>query len=50
VRARNRIESGERRGLGLAIVRDIVENLGGRIHAEHDARGTRFYVELPRSG
>jgi two-component system, NtrC family, sensor kinase len=41
---------GERRGLGLAIVRDIVENLGGKIQAEHDARGTRFYVELPRSG
>jgi two-component system NtrC family sensor kinase len=41
---------GERRGLGLAIVRDIVENLSGKIQAEHDARGTRFYVELPRSG
>jgi two-component system, NtrC family, sensor kinase len=43
-------EQGDRRGLGLAIVRDIVENLGGKINAEHDARGARFYVELPRSG
>jgi signal transduction histidine kinase len=37
------------RGLGLAIVREIVEKLSGRIKAEHKVRGTSFLVELPRA-
>jgi signal transduction histidine kinase len=37
-------------GLGLAIVRDIVQAHGGRVHLESaPGRGTRFTVELPRS-
>jgi signal transduction histidine kinase len=34
-------------GLGLAIVREIVERLGGTIELDRATRGTRFYVELP---
>jgi len=37
-------------GLGLAIVRDIVETHGGRVHLESEAgRGSRFTIDLPRS-
>ena len=37
-------------GLGLAIVRDIVQAHGGRIHLESIVgRGSRFVLELPRS-
>ena len=37
-------------GLGLAIVRDIVQAHGGRVHLESaPGRGTRFTLELPRS-
>jgi len=37
-----------RRGLGLSITRSIVEDAGGRIHAENRTpRGARFVVELP---
>ena len=37
-------------GLGLAIVRDIVQAHGGRVHLESaPGRGTRFTLEIPRS-
>jgi signal transduction histidine kinase len=45
-------DGGERgaAGLGLAIVRDIVQAHGGRIHLESQVgRGSRFTLELPRS-
>jgi light-regulated signal transduction histidine kinase (bacteriophytochrome) len=36
-------------GLGLAIVRDIVEAHGGRVHLESEVgRGSRFTMDLPR--
>ena len=43
-------EGGASSGLGLPIVRAIVESLGGSIQVDRATRGTRFYVELPRGG
>jgi two-component system, NtrC family, sensor kinase len=43
-------KEGGSRGLGLAIVRDIVESLAGTIAVENAARGAAFRVDLPRLG
>ncbi|MEW9581576.1 heavy metal sensor histidine kinase [Paraburkholderia sp. DGU8] len=37
-------------GLGLAIVRTIMELHGGSVHAESDARSTRFVLTFKRGG
>jgi signal transduction histidine kinase len=34
-------------GIGLAIVRELIEAHGGRVGAESDASGTRIWFELP---
>ncbi|MGF6937383.1 two-component system heavy metal sensor histidine kinase CusS [Paraburkholderia sp. UCT70] len=36
-------------GLGLAIVRTIMELHGGSVHAQSDARSTRFVLRFPRA-
>ncbi|MBF6464069.1 HAMP domain-containing protein [Nocardia beijingensis] len=46
--ARSRDEGGA--GLGLAIVRDVVERHGGTIHVTDAAPGARFVVTLPAAG
>ncbi|MEU1958114.1 HAMP domain-containing sensor histidine kinase [Nocardia sp. NPDC019304] len=46
--ARSRDEGGA--GLGLAIVRDVVERHGGSIHVTDGAPGARFVVTLPATG
>lgn len=41
----------KRRGMGLSIVRSLVEAAGGRVRAESfPGRGTRFELELPVAG
>lgn len=40
---------GEGRGMGLAIVREIMEGCGGRIEAASDERATRFSGFLPKT-
>jgi len=38
-------------GIGLAIVRKVVERMGGRVGAESaPGKGSRFWVELRRAG
>ncbi|MEU2088604.1 sensor histidine kinase [Nocardia beijingensis] len=46
--ARSRDEGGA--GLGLAIVRDVVQRHGGTIHVADGAPGARFVVTLPAAG
>jgi two-component system, NtrC family, sensor kinase len=43
-------KGGANTGLGLPIVHEIIERLGGTIELDRASRGTRFYVELPRAG
>ena len=44
-------ESREGRGIGLAIVQDVVRGAGGRVTARSEVgRGTTFRVELPAAG
>ncbi len=40
---------GEGRGMGLSIVREIMENYGGRIEVASDERATRFSGFLPKA-
>ncbi|OLC66122.1 MAG: hypothetical protein AUH69_07855 [Actinobacteria bacterium 13_1_40CM_4_65_12] len=44
-KSRDRARGGA--GIGLAIVKQLVEGIGGRVGAESDARGTRFWFSLP---
>lgn len=39
---------GEGTGLGLGIVRNIVENHNGKIYFESNEKGTTFFIELPK--
>ena len=49
-RARGTRETGEGVGLGLALVRQIVEHHGGSVRClPRDGGGTRFEVSLPNS-
>ncbi|EKS6735003.1 Cu(+)/Ag(+) sensor histidine kinase [Enterobacter asburiae] len=44
----SRQRKGEGSGIGLAIVKSIVEAHHGRVHVESDVRSTRFILSLPR--
>ncbi|WP_392566671.1 heavy metal sensor histidine kinase [Utexia brackfieldae] len=44
---KSRQRNGEGAGIGLAIVKSIIETLKGQIHAESDDISTRFIVTLP---
>ena len=46
----SRQRRGEGAGLGLAIVRSIVDAHGGTIDAKSDSTGTRFRIVLPEDG
>ena len=41
---------GEERGMGLAIVREIVESVGGTIAVHSNERKTRFEIDIPGQG
>ena len=47
-KSRDRARGGA--GIGLAIVKQLVEGWGGRVGAESGAGQTRFWFSLPRSG
>ncbi len=39
---------GEGTGLGLGIVRNIIENHNGKVYFESNEKGTKFFIEIPK--